>query len=407
VLTAQELRRRRATGVRELWCRLLGEKYVPSRDVTRKNEGIMRKLLAGVTATALAVTAASCGSSAKTSSGGTPTTATTAAPKGATEGKAAPPKFTVGYVDIAATIGSEPQIYGAFKAGANALGWTVKLADAQLDPTKALQATELFVNDHVNAIVFSSVPGQAVFAGIKEAKAAGIPTIELSTPYASSYYSAEYTFKFTESALSPLIDAMKKDLKPGAKVGDVWQSQVEQYETIHQSVLAALKAAGFDVVGVADIPETGGVDTNWQKGVAAIAEANPGITGVFDEVGFVTDDLTGLASAHDSGIDVFATGVTNLSVPALVKPDSPLKVLVEEDFPQLALKAVDDLLAYAADKTPLPGATSSDATVYTAATLPDYLKKTPGSDAYPIPTAQLLQPYLTEWSKTYSLPINP
>jgi ABC-type sugar transport system substrate-binding protein len=365
----------------------------------------MRKLLIAALTSTLVAVGAGCGSSKTGSSAATATQATTATSGGtASTGKPKPPKFTIGYVDIGASIGTEPQIYGVFKAGAQALGWTVKLADAQLDPTKALQATELFVNEHVNAIVFSSVDGAAVLAGIDEAKKAGIPTIELATPYAPDY-TAEYTFKFTPDSLAPLIAAMKKDLKPGAKVGDVWQNQVEQYETVHASALTDLKAAGFDVVGIANIPEAGGLDVNWQKGVAAMAEAHPGIGGILDEVGFVDDDLTGLASARTAGIDVFSSGVTNLDVPALVKPKSPLKVLIEEDFPQLSLHALTDLLTYATTKKLPAGAIGSETTVYTAATLPSFLRQHPGSNAYPVPTATLLKPYLAEWAKTYTLEV--
>lgn len=323
----------------------------------------------------------------------------------ASSGKRVPPHITIGYVDIAATVGTEPQQYSVFKAGADALGWKVILADAQNSPTRALQATQAFVTQHVNAIVFDSVPASYVNAALLTAKAAHIPTIELVSHFNHAAYTAQYTFNDTAASLAPIVQTMKRNgVKSGSQIGFVSASAIFGQSKRPAAVRAAMHAAGYTIVATVD-PSIGSLDQSTQNGYASMIRAHPAIKAIVDLDGFANDAWIGMKMANaSSAIQLYPWQVTNLSVPTLIAPHSPVRALVYPLLPITCAIALDKLLDYVASKKPLPSSISvADSKIVTAASLPRYLKKHPDSDAPALPAAYFLNPYLKIWAKTYVL----
>jgi ABC-type sugar transport system substrate-binding protein len=93
---------------------------------------------------------------------------------------AATTQKVLGIVQITTTDLSTVQAtQGATKA-AKAAGWSVLVANAQGEPSKAIAAMDDFVNRHVTAIMTTVFESTTLEAGIKAAKAAHIPVVSMA-----------------------------------------------------------------------------------------------------------------------------------------------------------------------------------------------------------------------------------
>lgn len=123
-----------------------------------------------VVAGAIAAVTAGCGSS------NTPTTSSAgaAAPASTSSGGTQKP-VTIGYVSY--SLQNQDQVYFAagLKAAAQKYGYSVKVADSGADASKADSLIQLYVNEHVSAIVIDSYPWDSLRQGMEAAIAAKIP----------------------------------------------------------------------------------------------------------------------------------------------------------------------------------------------------------------------------------------
>jgi ABC-type sugar transport system substrate-binding protein len=365
-----------------------------------KGPAMKRTLPLALAVLVAAVLVAACGSSGPSSAGASAGTSTAAG----SAGKPRPPHLTIGYIDIAATVGVEPQIYQAFAQGAADLGWTVKFADAQNNPTKALQAAESFVSQGVSAIVFSSVPGPFVYSAVQTAKQHDIPTINIVTYVQNGIYSAQYTYQDTQHSLAPMIDKMKADLPHGSSVGLVISSQIFADSSRPATLRNAITSAGFKVVGTVD-PQIADILQNTQTGVTNLVRANPGLAAIVDLDGNVQQDALGLKEANDTTTKIYSFNVTSETVPTMLEANSPLTAVLYPLYGDDSAIALDQLLRhFGTGHAPLAAAiTNSQSSLYTLANLPQSIRDNPDGNQAPLSPAQILAPYVASWSKDYTL----
>ncbi len=87
------------------------------------------------------------------------------------------PHETIGLVNVQGTSPAAQACQAQFMAAAKVLGWTVKTADAQGDPSKEAADVSAMVTQHVNALVTVSIESSAAQQGLAQAKAQHIPAL--------------------------------------------------------------------------------------------------------------------------------------------------------------------------------------------------------------------------------------
>ena len=147
------------------------------------------------------------------------TVAATTAGAASQKNAAAPPKITVGFLQILGASPAAQRIEAQFRKAASSLGWKVNVVDAQGDPAKMASGIQSFVTQNVDAIVSIAVaPAQAQQA-LTAAKKKGIPAIVIGSPNPDpkKLYAAQISPN--DSALGAIIAQYMCDVLPaGAKV---------------------------------------------------------------------------------------------------------------------------------------------------------------------------------------------
>jgi ABC-type sugar transport system substrate-binding protein len=361
-----------------------------------KNAVHLRGMFVAATILGTLIGVSACGSSSASNSTGTTSAVGS--------GKKAPPKLTVGFVDAAATVGVNSQIFDVFQQGGTALGWKVIHENANNVPATALQDTQLLIAQHVNGIVFSSVPSSWVHAALLAAKAANIPTIDIAAPETPNTYSGQYTFKYTLASQRQLVNVMAKSVPRGSQVAAMVNPILLQYGSEQPTLIPTLKAAGYNVI-LKPVGLAANIDQLYQQASAAVVQAHPGIKAMVDDVGgVVNDDRLGLQSAGAKNVDLYGYSVDSESVQGLLAPNSPLKAVQWDDYDGTAAIALDQLLNHAATGAPLATALTTTGTkIYTLTNLPAQVKANPSGNVDPVPASITLAPYIAKWGKTYAL----
>src|SRR3954452_18651632 len=95
---------------------------------------------------------------------------------------AAPPKITVGFLNILGASPAANYNQQQFERAAKVLGWKVNVVDAQGDPAKMASGIQSFVTQKVDAIVTVAVAPAAAQQALIAAKKAGIPALTIAGP---------------------------------------------------------------------------------------------------------------------------------------------------------------------------------------------------------------------------------
>lgn len=131
----------------------------------------LRKFGAAVVAAGCLLVAAGCGSDSNDSASATP-----AGGGSGNSGK----KYNVGIVAFAAADQTSSQAIAGYKARAAELGYKVTVVDPQGSVDKAVGAMQDLVQKRVDLMMVTVFPSTALTAGLRAAKAAGIPVVSLS-----------------------------------------------------------------------------------------------------------------------------------------------------------------------------------------------------------------------------------
>jgi ribose transport system substrate-binding protein len=131
--------------------------------------------------------------------------AVAASSSGATAALKKPPKIVIGFAAITEAAPVVTQSIASLEQGAKLLGWSVKVVNANGDPSLMASGFTSLVNEHVNAIVDLAIQPSEAQAGFKAAKAAGIPIIELGAPLVDPQHLASVTYTPSDSLLAKLV----------------------------------------------------------------------------------------------------------------------------------------------------------------------------------------------------------
>ncbi len=200
---------------------------------------------------ALGATAAlsACSSSGSSSPGGSAGSSSSPVSSGAASGGTANNKaFTIGFVEITEAAPVVLQTVAEFKRGAAMLGWKVKVANANGDPSQMASGVSAMVNQGVDALITMAIPPSAAALGLQQAKAKGIPAIEIGAPVTdpSHLYGATYAPDDTKMA-SMVAAQMVKDLGGKGKLLELKASAQEAIVLRNQALQKAISGTGISV----------------------------------------------------------------------------------------------------------------------------------------------------------------
>lgn len=352
----------------------------------RRLRGIV--MLAVVAIVALVV--AGCGSSSSSSSSTTGKAAATVNPKVANK--------TVGFVDILGVSAVEKRFYKAFTSAATLAGWKVQFVDGEGNPSKILGAAQNFVNSGVDALVFNSVPAEMVRPAVKQAKAKGIPSINLVTPATPGTFDGDYDEN--EAVLGPpLAQKIEQDFPSGAHVGLL----VEPALSSSRARVAALKKAwaGTNVKVIAESAVAESSPDAAGKSTIDLLNAHPDINvivGIFDQ--FSSASLAALRTSQKPNVKYYSFYADSVNVPLMKRANSPFVAVVDSNIAEVGYVAVDQLLKHFATGAAVEGQTNIPIKplVVTKANLP-----TGDLDEGPVPFSQIAAPYLKRWETEYGI----
>jgi ABC-type sugar transport system substrate-binding protein len=134
----------------------------------------LRKFGAAVVAAGCLLVAAGCGGDSNDSA------ATASGSGGSGSSGSSGKKYNVGIVAFAAADQTSSQAIAGYKARAAELGYKVTVVDPQGSVDKAVGAMQDLVQKRVDLMMVTVFPSTALTAGLRAAKAAGIPVVSLS-----------------------------------------------------------------------------------------------------------------------------------------------------------------------------------------------------------------------------------
>jgi ribose transport system substrate-binding protein len=195
------------------------------------------------------------------------------------------PHETIGLVNVQGTSPAAQACQAAVVAAAKVLGWTVKTADAQGQPSLMASDTSAMVASNVNALVTVSIEQAQAQQGLEAAKAKHIPALSFCGALTDSpLYQAVYAPD--DSAISAevtqyLIDSL------GSKGSIVAQfyppiGALDRRDTV---AMAMLKAAGIKIAAVHEVNFANPV-ADTISSTEAMLRANPSATAVLVDQDF-------------------------------------------------------------------------------------------------------------------------
>lgn len=321
------------------------------------------------------------------------------------------PHETIGYVDVEASGGMQKRWYNFLTAATKALGWTVKLTDANGVASTALQGVQQYVAQGVSAIVISCVDTGPLVPGLNAAQQANIPVIALGcdVPPPTNLYSAIYAENehlLASSLNAYLVSELKAKNCKGVAVLEDQTILVGRERSAF--FVNALKKSGFNVVATPVIPETSIVPST-RTAISSTLAAHPSTCAfvpIFDfSVGPAVAELQSLGKS--STVGVYSYYADDVNLPLLRQPGSALQAVVDGPVEQVSLVAIDQLLAHFMDGTKIdPNAASTLKVPYTVSA-----KKNAPADPLgyvtPWSVSEYLNPYIQQWNSKYKLHLHP
>jgi ribose transport system substrate-binding protein len=341
----------------------------------------------------VAVSIAACGGGGSSSESGSTTT-----PKASASVDPKVANKTIGFVDILGVSAVEKRFYKAFSDASAVAGWNVQFVDGEGNPSKILGAAQNFVNAGVDALVFNSVPAEIVKPAVKQAKAKGIPTINLVTKATPGTYEGDYDEN--EAALAPVLaEKIEEDYPEGAEVGLVAAQSILSSRQRVAALEKAWEGTNIKVVDLADIPEA--TPDAAGKATTDMLNAHPGmnvIVGVLDQ--FSPSVLAAIKTSENEEVKYYSFYADAVNVPLLKRPNSPFVAVVDSNIAEVGYIAVNELLNHFATGAKLKGQyyVPLEPMIVTKENLP-----TGEPDEGPVPFEEIAAPFEKEWESKYGL----
>lgn len=349
-------------------------------------------LLGVIAAVALALSA--CGSS-KSSSSSSGATSSSAASASSSSGAKKVPTETIGVWQSMGSGAGLQQTLAAIKSAAAVAGWKLVITDSNGEPNLMGTTMQSLINQHVNAILAIYVDTGATASELAQAKAANIPVISCGfqgTP--SPDLTAEYAPNQAAMA-KVLVAKMHKDLPSGGIVAPI---SVSGYYGLDEETSALQKygtADGFKPLQVLDVP----VDNLFAGTTTAalnVLNGNPKLAAMYSELDVDVQNIEPALAQTGRSVPVYGFG----AIPEALKYIREGKaVVVAADNAQSGYLAINALLGYFVNKTPIPKTTPSKyAFKYQIVDKAD----APSGDIE-FPQSAFAAPFLAAWKSEYGI----
>lgn len=305
------------------------------------------------------------------------------------------PAKTIGVWQSQASGEGEKQTLSAIRSAAKAAGWKVVVTDSNGDP-KAMQSTmQSLVTQRVDAILAIYLASGLVTQQLSAAKAADIPVISVgyqSTP--APNVTAEYAPDQAAMA-TMLMERMGKDLPDGGKIGPLAVAGyygIDQELKVLKDEAPKLKLVSLEPVNVPVTDIFGGTT----KASVDVLNGNPDLAALFSAGDFGVQAIVPALKQTGRKVPIYSFG----AIPAaLTYVRQGGVIIVTSDGAKSGYMAVDALIAYFVDKTPIPAkAPSSDAFQYS---IVDKTNAPTGDEVYP--EADFAKKYQERWASAYDL----
>jgi ABC-type sugar transport system substrate-binding protein len=365
----------------------------------------------------LAIAVAGCGSSSSSSSASTSAGSTTASSASASKSV---PHETIGLVDALFSAPAQKRCDYAFTQAAKAVGWTVKFADADGSPATGLTDAQSMITSGVNALVLSSIPQAWVTQALVAAKGKSIPTLSICGGIGEpdNLFNGVYNENETmvgQAMAKPIIAAIQKSGKP-AQIAMLDDTSID-------AGIARSKAFKAEIKSVPSAQIVADTSVNLQSPVqsteTAAADAltsHPDLTDFFAIYDWMAPPaITALRNAHNTKVKIYSVYADTANTPLLRNPSSALAAVAEAPLAQSGIVAIDQLLGYFVNKTPI----SKTAFVSIANNPANYtyvangdpnLPSAPSSGENPIlgdyqisKLNSIMAPWLAEWKTKYGV----
>jgi ribose transport system substrate-binding protein len=275
----------------------------------------------------------------------------TAAP--GTTRAAAPPKITIGYLQIQgaspAAIGMKNQLV----RGAKALGWKVIAIDSQADPAKMASGAQSLVAQRVDAILTQALPASYITPALKKAKALGIPAIALGGPNVDPQHLYATTNAPSDVKMSQVVTAaMIKAL--GGKGKIVVQLYPPNLATARRdaTMKAMVAKTNIKIVASHDIDLADPINDS-RKSLTDMVQANPDAVAFWGDLDFeFSTGVQVLKGLGKSSVKVFNFYANPDSIAALRAGGSAYAV-ADSPVANGCWIALDQLLRHFAKKQPV------------------------------------------------------
>ena len=315
-------------------------------------------------------------------------------PSGSIEG------LTIGWVDAVLAGSYQERLHSIAEEAVEHVGWEMITVDTAGDPAKAASGVSSLVASNVDAIILSAITPSTARAGLLQAQKNGIPVLMVGSSVDDSLdeeLGLVYIGENEESLTAPLAELMVSQLEPGSQVGMLYTTALASAVQRTEALSAALEDAGIEVI---EPLETGFDFTAGQKNAATLINQNPDldvIVSIFDL--WTAATVSSIKAANRSDIAVYSYYADAVNNPLMKDNPETVLGLADGDMISAPLLAIDKLLAYFANGTPIDASGGDDYT-YVAVTL-DTLP--PGEQNGPVSPEEALKPYFEKWAADYGI----
>ncbi len=193
-----------------------------------------------------------------------------------------PKNKVIGLVNVTGQSEAAQRIQKGAEDAVKSIGWTIKTVDAQGDPAKSQAGIQGFVTQKVDAILDLSNATQAITQGLKAARAANIPVIDIGGMQDPSP-NIQAQFAVDEKAFTAKLDEyMLKKIPNDAKMMTFVFPLLLSERLRDEQLASDLKGTKIKIVAKHTIDFSNAIADS-QKAVKAALAANPDLSVVWSD----------------------------------------------------------------------------------------------------------------------------
>ncbi|MBU1587172.1 MAG: substrate-binding domain-containing protein [Actinobacteria bacterium] len=320
---------------------------------------------------------------------------TTETPEAGSSNGAVPTK-TIGVWQSQGDGDGEVQTLAAIQEAADAVGWTTVVTDSAGDPQKMASTMQSLITQKVDAILTIYVATGLIAPQLQAAADAGIPVISVGyqgTP--ADNITAEYA-PDQGAQTSMLLERMGADLPKGGTVAPL---AVAGYYGIDQEVdVLNAEAADYNFTPLerVDVPVTD-IFGGTTSAAIDVLNANPDLAALFTTLDIGVQSTVPALTQTNRDVPIYGFGAIPGSL-SFVREGGV--TLVTSDGAKAGFIAIDSLLAFWIDGTPIPE-TTPDEFAFQYSIVDKSNAPAEGTDVFP--QSEFAKVFLDSWATKYGI----